>query len=194
VEFGLALPILLVLLVTVADFGRIFATGIVLESAARDAAEVVANSYLADPPPGGGAGDLSLPAPPGDPTYYGPLHLRGARVVCAETRDLPNTNYDTSTTDCPGMPLIQICIHDSQDTDCAAEPYGATIPAECGDLATAPTNGQDHGPVRYVEVRLCYHFTSLLNVPIVPLADFWLQRTRTFTIPCYFVLGTNECG
>src|SRR5579859_5763105 len=77
VELALVIPIMVALLVAVADFGRIFATGVEIEAAARDAAETGANQYLANPP--GGAA-LSSPAPaPGDPTYYDPLHLSIAK-------------------------------------------------------------------------------------------------------------------
>ena len=31
-------------------------------------------------------------------------------------RDLPSTNYDAGTNTCPDMPLVMVCIHDSQDT------------------------------------------------------------------------------
>ncbi len=44
VEFALVLPLLLILLLGVADFGRVFAAGITLEAAARNASEVVALS------------------------------------------------------------------------------------------------------------------------------------------------------
>jgi len=187
------IPILVILVVGVADFGRIFAHGLAVEAASRDAAEIVASEYLANPP-GAPAVSLADPAPVGDPTYYDPLHLRAARVVCAETRSLPNTNYDPLTTNCPGMPLVLVCIHDSQDPSCGLEPFGAPIPAECGGLATPPTNGQDGSGARWVEVRVCYRFSAILQLPIISFGDIWLQRTRSFVIPCYFVLGTQECG
>ena len=47
VEFALVLPMLLVLLLGVADFGRVFAAGITVEAAARNAAEVVRRSTYA---------------------------------------------------------------------------------------------------------------------------------------------------
>jgi hypothetical protein len=44
-------------------------------------------------------------------------------------------------------------------------------------------------------VRVCYRFTPILaNLPLLSFADIWLQRERAFTIPCYFALGTAECG
>jgi hypothetical protein len=187
-------PILVMLVVLVADFGRIFAVSLTMEAAARDAAEVMANSYLSSPPGAPGV-LLSQPAPPGDPAYYAPLHALAAKTVCAETSDLPNTAFDQGTGTCAGMPLIQACIHDSQDTNCSVEAQGATIPAACGDLATAPSNSHaGSGTPRWAEVRVCYRFTAILNLPILSFGDFWLQKTRTFVIPCYFVLGSTECG
>ena len=190
VEFALVAPILLMLVVIVADFGRIFAASLSLEAAARDAAEVMANSYLANPP-----GPLDQPAPAGSSTYYIPLHQLAARTACNETSDLANSTFDPATSSCAGMPLIQACIHDGQDTECGNEAQGATILAECGDLATAPTNANGGaGTPRWAEVRICYRFTPILNLPLFSFGDFWLERTRTFVIPCYFKLGTGECG
>jgi hypothetical protein len=197
VEFALVLPILLVLFIAIADFGRIFAAMITLESATRNAAEAAANQYLASPP--GGGGTLNAPAPAGDPTYYGPLHAAAARVVCNDMRSQPNTNFDSASGTCPDMPLVMVCVHDSQDTSCnsLASPGSATPPAECTGLTPAPDNGQGgavHPRPRWVEVRTCYKFTAILNAPLFNLGDFWIQRSNDFTIPCYFVLGIDECG
>lgn len=181
---------LIVLFVAIADFGRIFATMIMIESATRDAAEAAANEYLANPP-----GPLDAPAPSGNQPYYDALHRSAADVVCAELRSLPNTNYDAGTNRCPDMPVVVVCVHDGQDAGCstAAQP-GGTVPSQCTDFTPAATSDQGGTTQRWVEVRTCYHFTPLLNVPVIPLGDFWLQRSRDFTIPCYFVLGTSECG
>ena len=46
VEFALLLPLLLVILLGVADFGRVFQAGIMMESATRAAAEAGAVEYL----------------------------------------------------------------------------------------------------------------------------------------------------
>lgn len=185
VEFGLVLPIMLVLFIGLADFGRIFANGILIEAAARDAAEVAANEYLANPP---GALDVAAPAPP-DTAYYAGLRTRAADAACVELAELPN-----ATAGCTTMPLIVICIHDSQDPGCGSEVHGQPIPVECGDMSTSATNDQSGLSMRWVEVRVCYRFTSLVDAPMLSLGTFWLQRTRTFTIPCYFKLGTDDCG
>lgn len=188
-EFALVVSMLLVLVVAVSDFGRIFATGLVLEAAARDAAEVAANEYLASPP-----GPINAPAPTADPSYYSNLRQKAARTVCAEVMELPNTRYDPVTTDCAGMPLMLVCVHDGQDPGCASEAYGATVPSTCSEFTTPPTNASASGNARYVEVRLCYRFDSIVDVPLVSFGTFWLQRSRSFVIPCYFAQDDIECG
>jgi len=186
------------LVIAIGDFGRIFATGVILESAARNAAELAANEYLADPPGSDATPPVYLnqPAPPGDPAYYSALHDKAARAVCAETQELPNSEFDPGTGRCPGMPFIMVCIHDSQDTDCNGEALGAAVSAGCNDFVPPPNSSHGgSGTPRWAEVRVCYHFTSILDLPIISFGEFWLQRTRTFTIPCYFALGSaEECG
>ena len=154
VEFALIVPILLMLFIAIADFGRVFAAIIALEASTRNAAETTANAYLATPP-----GPLNLPAPAGDPAYYGALH----------------------TASCGSL----------------ASPGSPSVPAGCGALSPPPSNGQSglvHPRPRWVEVRTCYRFDPILNLPIFSLGGFWLQRTNEFTIPCYFALGNAECG
>lgn len=197
-EFGLVVPILLIVFVAIADFSRIFATGVAVEAATRNAAEAAANEYLSNPPP---PGDLAVPADGSDQTYYDNLRTYAAGIVCAELRDLPNTNFNAGPPpECPDMPVVVVCVHDGADGGCgsAASPGTAGIPPQCGDFAVLPTNAQTTYPdgttPRSVEVRTCYHFTSILQLPLFSLGDVWIQRTRDFTIPCYFVLGEDECG
>lgn len=198
VEFGLILPIMLILFVALADFGRIFANSILIESSARNAAEVGSNEYLAKRP-GKDASPpvpLSAPAPTGDPAYYRPLHSLIAKSVCATVQELPNVVYDSGAGTCAGMPYIMICIHDEQDTECGTEAFGMTPPPACAGMNPGPSDRHAGSPApRWVEVRVCYRFTSLVSLPLVSFGDFWIERTRTFTIPCYFALGTaDECG
>lgn len=190
-EFAIVVPLLLTLFIAVADFGRIFATMISVEAATRDAAEAVANEYLAHPPAA-----LDTPAPAGNTTYYDNLHRQGAQVVCSELRGQPNTNFDSGSNTCPDMPVVVVCIHDGQDLGCtnAAQPGTGGIPSECTDFSPPASTDQGGTSKRWVEVRTCYHYTAILDLPFFPLHDFWIQRIRSFTIPCYFVLGTSECG
>ncbi len=165
VEFGLLLPFLLVLLLGIADFGRVFQAGIVTEAAARDAAEIVAEEYRRNPP--GGDGSLPTdPAPLGDDAYYEPLHALAARTACREARILPSVSYvpdDPSTTSVDEetcldaedssawMPVIMTCIHNRDpgdpdthgDTKCGDTAFGATIPPQCTGLLDPPSNLMD---------------------------------------------------
>lgn len=199
VEFTLVIPILVILFVGIADFGRIFNAGVVAEAATRDAAEHGAQAYLADPP--GNPSDppptrFSVPAPiPGDSSYYEAIHLETARVACAETRSLPNNDFDTASGNCPTWPAIGVCVHDGSDPSCGVAPAGfATYPSACAELNRGWSNAIPASGERTVEVRVCYKFTSLLRLPLFSLGDFYLQRTRVFTIPCYFVTGYGPCS
>ncbi len=210
VEFGLVVPILLMLLIAIADFSRVFSVGIALEAAARDAAEAAANEYLANPPPSrtppcaDAAPNLACPADSTDPAYYLALHDYAAGVVCDELRSLRETTFDSVTETCqggaadtrPNMPVVVVCVHDGADTACASEanPGGEGIPAGCSDLVGGSTNYQSGTSKRWVEVQTCYHFKSILELPLFSLGNVWIQRTRTFTIPCWFVLIEDECG
>lgn len=190
VEFALVLPIMLVLFAGIADLGRVFAAGVVLEAAARNAAEIAANAYLSDPP---GTGGLAAPVTGATPGEYSAFHDAAATAVCREARSLPNTQG--SGTDCTGMPLIAVCVHDGADPLCGTEAFRATVPTQCAQTGAANTTSQaGGGATRWVEVRLCYQFTALLVMPFFSFDTIWLERTRSFVIPCYFVLGTGDCG
>jgi hypothetical protein len=200
VEFALVAPILIILFVGIADFGRVFNAGLIVEAAARDAAEHAAQEYLANPP-----GDptttpavrLSVPAPPGDPTYYDSLHLDAAKVACIETQQLPNTDYQSLSGTCSNWPAVGVCIHDQAEPagHCGGQTTGFAwpYPSQCSQLSSPwpdpPGNGE-----RWVEVRVCYHFTSILNLPLFSLGDFYVERSRVFTIPCYFATGFGPCA
>ncbi len=183
VEFVLVAPLLLVLLLVVADFARFFATGIAVESAARDAAEVAAQEYLRNLP-----APIGSPAPsPGSPTYYSAIDGYAVSTVCDELGGQPNAGSG-----CSGIPMF-VCVHDGADPDCGTVyPTSAAIPAGCTSFSTPPTDTQTGGSEtsRYVEVRLCYRFSTLLNVPNIggiglPFGDFYIQRDHMFTVADY---------
>src|SRR3970040_1696624 len=82
VEFALTLPMLLILLLGVADFGRLFSHGIILEAAARNGAEAAAQEYvqLQRNQPGGAL----------TPANYARLHTIALEALCEEAGPLPN--------------------------------------------------------------------------------------------------------
>jgi TadE-like protein len=192
---------LLVLLLGIADFGRVFAAGITVEASARDGAEAAAIERLR----------AGTPITPGDADYYKRLHVLAAKAACTEARSLPNTTFvlsddpATTTVDeahtCPEWPVIRACVHD--DLSAAGGPIGdplcgqpidgfaATIPAGCNQMTGwANTSGgslQGHS----VEVRVCYSFTTLLNLHLnlpfgwgLSLGDLSIERTRMFIVDC----------
>ena len=191
VEFALVLPMLLVLLLGVADFGRVFQAGIVTEAAARNGAEAGALERRAGPP-----------STPGDPAYYERLHRIAAQAACAEARVLSNTTYvadDPSTTSadeeaCPEMPVIATCVQDGKDPYCGdpAPGYTGTLPPQCTELSE-PWDVSSGGEVgsHSVEVRMCYRFTTLFNLNFslpfgwgMSIGDIYLQRSRGFVVDC----------
>ncbi len=191
VEFALVLPMLLVLLLGIADFGRVFSAGIILEASARNAAEIVALERLHNVPPP--ASD------PGFAMYYSDLHAIAANTACEESRRLPTFR---SSDACPdgahdgnGDPawFVRACVHDGADPACdqAISGYGAAVPAACDSLVTESPNTFVDDASYYVEVRLCYKFETLFNLDLslpmgagLSLGDIWLERTRTFVIDC----------
>lgn len=190
VEFALVLPMLLVLLLGLADFGRVFSTSITLEAVARDAAEVGALQRLRDKP------DFSDPSQ--HPAYYTALHQVIARTACAESEQLALSPEQVHATDCPRLTAVRACVHDGLDTACGnpIPGFDGPVPAACTDIApgTAPTWSNASGGEtnsHWVEVRVCYHFTTLFNLHLslpldtgLSLGDLYLGKTRAFVLDC----------
>jgi len=187
VEFALVLPMLLVLLLGIADFGRVFATGISLEAAARNAAEAAAQEYVQR---------QRADAAPLTPADYDAIRTVAHRVSCEEATVLPNQQGAPPLC---GMPLSAVCVHDADLGDAAdcGEPSGA-VPADCTQLLEPWTAANEQtvgtGPfLPYVEVRICYRFTTLMNLadlgmPLgwsLTIGDIWLQRDRAFVAGDY---------
>ena len=174
VEFALVLPMLIVLLLGIADFARVFQAGIVTEASARNGAEVAAIERLRIKPP-----------PSTDPTfvdYYQHLHDMAAQAACSESRDLANTTYVaddpmTAMPDddiCAEWPIVAVCVHDGLDPICGslARGYTGTVAAQCDEITsgwrtTAPTAAESVS----IEVRTCYHFTTLMSSRLGPAAE-----------------------
>ena len=182
VEFALLLPILLVILLGVADFGRVFQAGIVMESATRAAAEAGAVEYLRE---------VSSGVEPD----YNLIQERAADVACREAK-LQNADPPT----CAQWPIIRVCIHDlaAGHVNCGqpASAGGASVPAQCAttdggwnpasSLVVQPTDANPTPREAYVEVRTCYRFTTLIPVnAFLPIGEVFLQREAVFTVADY---------
>ncbi len=182
-EFALVLPILLVLLLGIADFGRVFSAGIAIEASARNGAEAAAQEYV----------QLLRNKAAVDPSDYSMLHNVALESVCDEAALLPNKVGSGST--CT-MPAIGVCIHDHTGGDAGCGSEALTAPKECTQLhdgwPTAPAL-VPADELAYVEVRVCYKFTTLFNIQNLQLpfgwglslGDLYLQKSRTFSVACY---------
>ncbi len=184
VEFGLVLPLLLVFLLGLADFGRVFADGIALEAAARNSAEAAAQQYLqychkyvdADPTKPCAAGLQAAD--------YTALHALALDVGCRESERL--TNVVASSGSCTN-PIIAVCIHDDAagDASCGAErpAPGGPCYAMDGQWSAAragPANGRP-----YAEVRMCYRFDPLYAFAFGNFGTVWLQKANNFAVTNY---------
>lgn len=199
VEFALTLPMLLVLLFGLADFGRVFQAGITMEAAARNGAEIAAQEYvqLMRNKPGGtlDAGD------------YARLHDIALEAVCAEAKSVPQNDLPAGVTnaictrDSSGgpvdvWPLAAVCVHDGADPICGSEAGSlANCPRLIGawDATNAGAAPSGAPALPYVEVRVCHEFTTLFNLTNLDLPFGWsislgtiyLERDRAFTVACY---------
>ena len=195
VEFALVLPMLLVLLLGVADFGRVFAAGIALEAAARNAAEAAAQEYVQIKRNSSTALDAA---------DYERLHDLALEVLCRESSVLPDASCSS--------PAGAVCIHDLPapaadalpapgDPACGGE--AALAPLECDGMVDDPADATDDDDewgntkkggaeqLPYVEVRVCYQFKTMipgLELPLdwsLPISEVWLQRDRSFVAGLY---------
>jgi hypothetical protein len=178
---------LLVLLLGIADFGRVFSAGITVEAAARNGAEAAAQEYV----------QMARNRPGGTLTTddYDHLHDVAIEKVCKESALLPNAAIAGST--CT-MPAVAVCVHDGSGDPGTCGEETAGVPAECTGLNGWDPFRQGAAPLGspalpYVEVRVCYRFTTLvnltnLNLPFgwsLSLGEIYLQKDRNFTVACY---------
>jgi hypothetical protein len=201
VEFALLLPLLLVLALGTADLGRVFVAGIVVESAARDAAEAVAND-----------GRMALLKNPGcDLTcrtgLYGALHTVAVKHACTEALGLPASTDTTGGGICADRLVVSVCIHDHdsaypQDGDplCALGVSGSIPRPGCDPIDAIPMSNAQNGPglsidgvnsvraIRTVEVRICYRFEPFIGQLFLPVqasfnfSHIYLNRDRVFPV------------
>jgi hypothetical protein len=185
VEFALVLPMLLVLLLGIADFGRVFAAGISVEATGRNAAEAAAQEYL----------QLRRQGATLTAADFARIHDVALDTVCEEADRLENQVESGGVC---SMPVAAVCVHDvsselaAYGSMCGQE--ASSAPAECtGMHAGWPATAPPPGSLPWVEVRVCYRFTTLfdlsdLDLPLgwsLSLGEVWLERTRNFTVADY---------
>jgi hypothetical protein len=197
VEFALVLPLLMIFLLGVADLGRVFADGIGLEAASRDAAEAAAQQYMQDCSKYS-PGDCSTGLQPAD---YSALHTLARSVGCREAERMTNRQLTGGV--CTN-PVIAVCVHDDLALDsagCGQESLTGDADHDqfCSGMNVAGNwsaardyvnvDGQHiQGPPNgrpYVEVRMCYLFNPLIPLTKGWWGSIWLQRHNDFAVTNY---------
>ena len=190
-EFALVLPLLMILLLAVADFGRIFHAALVTQSAARAAAEAAAVEYLRTedirhaPPAGWSQAD-----------YFDQIHEVASVAACQEARVLINVDFaDGPPITCATWPAVVVCVHDADKVDpaCGTPVVGYTAgPTDCQIMAGAWSTAEDPQAHDYVEVRTCYRFATLFSLQVdlpmgagIHIGDIFLQSRGAFVVADY---------
>ena len=182
VEFALVLPLLLVLFMGIADFGRVFAAGITEEAAVRDGAEAAAQEWQQM------CQKYSPPCVTGLPQAdYDTLHTLARDVACREAERMPGRVLDGGG-HCL-LPVIAVCVHDDHagagDARCGVEAPAPGGP--CHEM-DAPWSAARAGPSNgrpYVEVRMCYRFDPIFSFALGGWGSVWLQKANVFSVANY---------
>jgi hypothetical protein len=159
VEFALVLPVMLLLLVGIADLGRLYNSVVAVESAAREAADY--GSFAA-----------SNWAPVNVPVTIDEMRLRACTAVSgSHLQDYETTDPGGNTT-CTNPTFACALERNEASTDCATS-GGITDGVDCSDPATEPACT--------VRVRMTYRFRLLLAIPPFP-ESIELTRDSSFRI------------
>jgi hypothetical protein len=115
--------------------------------------------------------------------------------VCDEGHELPNATPGSGGGECSDLPTM-VCVHDAIDLTCGTfYNDGAGVPTECASFqpAATPASTVDSQSHVFVEVRVCYRFSSVFqftipffDLSLTPLSgNFYIERARSFTVADY---------
>jgi Flp pilus assembly protein TadG len=176
-EFALVVPVLMLLLIAIADFGRIYASAVAVEAAGREAADY-------------GAFDASYwqttSTPPNQPNYVTTVNEMQRRA-CVAAAGSHLEGYQTTdpvnNSTCTNPSFSCTLERNGATTDCM-NPGGFVNGTDCSNPATDP-------PCT-VHVQMTYTFQTFLSVPPMP-TSVQLVRDSRFRISCLTVAGTPGC-
>lgn len=169
VEFAIVVPILLLLVLALGDFGRVYTSLVAIEAAAREAAD--AGAFYPDH----WNTDLSAANPANAVAQMQQMACSSAAQSHLEGYAEPPGTVDHATCTNPTM----TCTLEQQGqapTNCASYVGGA---GGCGDKATDPPC--------VVHVQLAYEFDTLIRAPFLP-------STVTFTRDARFAVSGLSTG
>ncbi len=159
VEFAIILPVILFLLIAIADLGRLYTSAVAIESAAREAADF-------------GAFDTSYWDDPNYVTTTNEMQRRAC--VAAAGSHLPDyqTTDPVDNSTCTNPSFTCTLERNGASTDCT-NPAGFTNGTDCSDPATEP-------PCT-VHVRMDYEFRLILAIPPLP-GSIQISRESYFRV------------
>jgi Flp pilus assembly protein TadG len=169
-EFALVVPVLMLLLIAIADFGRIYASAVAVEAAGREAADY-------------GAFDASRWNAANYATTVTEMERRACVAAAGSHLEGYQTTDPANNATCTNPGFSCTLERNGAGTDCLNS-GGFTNGIDCSDPATDP-------PCT-VHVQMTYTFQTMLSVPPMP-TSVQLVRDSRFRISCLTVAGTPGC-
>jgi Flp pilus assembly protein TadG len=161
VEFALVVPVMMLLLVAIADFGRLYTSAVAVEAAGREAADFGAfdTSYWDD-----SLGNVA--------TTVNEMRHRACTAAAHSHLEGYETTDPVNDTTCTNPSFTCTLELGSDSVDCASS-GGFVGPTNCSLPATDP-------PCT-VHVRMDYEFRTILSIPPLP-ASIQVARDSRFRI------------
>ena len=159
VEFALIVPVLLLILLAIADFGRMYTSAVAVEAAGREAADF-------------GAFDATYWNATNLNTTVGEMQRRACTAAAGSHLEGYETTDPVNNTTCTNPTFICTLERNGATADCLGG-GGFTNGVDCSDPATEiPCT---------VHVQLVYDFRALLSFPPLP-ATIQIVRDSRFRI------------
>jgi hypothetical protein len=169
-EFAIVVPVLLLLLIAISDFGRIYASAVAVEGAGREAADY-------------GAFDASNWNSTNFTTTVNEMERRACVAAAGSHLEGYETTDPVNNTTCTNPSFSCTLERLPASADCMNP--GLLGPGiDCSDPAL--------NPPCTVHVHLEYTFRTLLSVPPLP-ASLLLVRDSRFRVSCLSVAGDPQC-
>lgn len=159
VELAVVVPVIFLMLIGIADLGRLYNSAVAIEAAAREAADF-------------GAFDTTYWTATNTPTTFNEMRLR----ACTAAAGSHLQNYDTTdpvnNTTCQNPTFACFLERNGSSTDCVTS-GGMTDGVDCSNELTEP-------PCT-VHVHMDYEFRLILDLPLLP-GSITINRDSYFRV------------
>ena len=156
VEFAVIVPVLLLLLLAIADFGRLYTSAVAVESAGREAADF-------------GSFDATYWNTANLNTTVDAMRLRACTAAAGSHLEGYETTDPVNNTTCTNPTFTCTLERNGASTDCATS-GGFTNGIDCSNAAIDP-------PCT-VHVQMAYAFRTILSVPPIPTSIQIVRDSR----------------